>query len=79
MDRTPVEIWAYIFSLACTDDGATGRALSLASRWIHHVSYPYQLQSLSVTRTTQFEALILMLERRREPSRRPVLHLTLAD
>ncbi|KIM83561.1 hypothetical protein PILCRDRAFT_6983 [Piloderma croceum F 1598] len=48
MEPIPSEILALIFSYACTDDGYTGRSLSLVSRYISDVSKPYKLQSVAV-------------------------------
>jgi hypothetical protein len=48
MESIPPEILALIFSYACTDDGYTGRSLSLVSRYISDVSKPYKLQSVAV-------------------------------
>jgi hypothetical protein len=44
----PTEIWARIFSLACVDDGFTGRSLSLVSRYIMEASKFYKYQCLAV-------------------------------
>jgi hypothetical protein len=48
MESIPPEILSLIFSYACTDDGYTGRSLSLVSRYISDVSKPYKLQSVAV-------------------------------
>src|ERR1700733_10889852 len=44
----PTEIWGRIFSLACVDDGFTGRSLSRVSRYIKEASKPYKYQCLAV-------------------------------
>ena len=45
----PVEIWHLIFSLACTDDGSTGRSLSLVSTHFCDISAPFKYQSIAIT------------------------------
>ena len=45
----PVEIWQLIFSLACTDDGSTGRSLSLVSTHFRDISAPFKYQSIAIT------------------------------
>ncbi|KAF7974266.1 hypothetical protein HWV62_13054 [Athelia sp. TMB] len=47
MDRAPSEIWAKIFSFACTDSGFTGRSLSLTSTFFRLACEPYRLQSIA--------------------------------
>lgn len=49
MEACPPEIHALIFALACSDDGTTGRSLSLVSRYVRSVSTPFQWQSLAVS------------------------------
>lgn len=49
METIPPEIWFQVFALACSDDGFTGRALSLASRSIHLLSRPFKYQSIGIT------------------------------
>ena len=44
----PTEIWGRIFTLACVDDGFTGRSLSRVSRYIMEASKPYKYQCLAV-------------------------------
>ncbi|CCL99819.1 uncharacterized protein FIBRA_01843 [Fibroporia radiculosa] len=48
MSQFPIEIWEQVFSLACTDDGHTGRSLSQVSRFIRTVSGPYRLQNVEL-------------------------------
>jgi hypothetical protein len=57
MDRCPVEVCTQIFAHACTDNGFTGRSLSLTSRYIRETSKPTKLQSLSVTTPQQIHGL----------------------
>ena len=52
----PVEIWHLIFSLACTDDGSTGRSLSLVSTHFHQISAPFKYQSIAITHWSQIIA-----------------------
>ncbi|KAH9926843.1 hypothetical protein B0H21DRAFT_137294 [Amylocystis lapponica] len=63
-DQFPAEIWTRIFSLACTDDGSTGRSISLVSTYIHDVSLPIQLQSIALAGHRQLHRFADMLERR---------------
>ena len=48
INNCPTEIWGKIFSLACVDDGFTGRSLSRVSRYIMEASNPYKYQCLAV-------------------------------
>ena len=52
----PVEIWHLIFSLACTDDGSTGRSLSLVSTQFREISAPFKYQSIAITHWSQIIA-----------------------
>ncbi|KAF8159169.1 hypothetical protein B0H34DRAFT_796467 [Crassisporium funariophilum] len=56
MEHCPPEIWMYIFSLACTDTGHTGRALSLVSQSFNALSKPYKYQALNITSAKQLAA-----------------------
>ena len=78
METCPVEILYLIFSYACTDDGHTGRALSLVSRNIRVLSRPYQFQSIAVYGDRQIAAFADLLETL-EPASRCVRHLFLTD
>ncbi|KAF8877277.1 hypothetical protein BD779DRAFT_1379195, partial [Infundibulicybe gibba] len=68
--RFPVELWTRIFSHACTDDGDTGRALSLVSRYIRRASAPHKLQSVLITSVPQMLAFTKVLEHTEPPLRR---------
>ncbi|TFK68268.1 hypothetical protein BDN72DRAFT_751534, partial [Pluteus cervinus] len=46
----PSELWMYIFSFACMDNGYTGRSLSLVSQTIHELSAPLKYQSICIAR-----------------------------
>ncbi|KAJ3473608.1 hypothetical protein NLI96_g12915 [Meripilus lineatus] len=48
LDVFPDEIWAMIFKQACTDDGTTGRSLSLVSRYVSQVSRPMKYNSIAL-------------------------------
>jgi hypothetical protein len=74
MDRWPIEIWSQIFALACTDNGFTGRSLSLVSRYIYESSKPTKLQSLSVSTPQQIQSLALLI-RKTSPEYRRVRNL----
>jgi hypothetical protein len=56
MDSVPVEIWHHIFSFACTDDGTTGRSLSLVSTYFRAISAPFKYQSIAITHWSQIIA-----------------------
>jgi len=58
----PAEIWGRIFSLACVDDGFTGRSLSRVSRYIMEASKPYKYQCLAV-KDHQLRLLALILRK----------------
>ncbi|KAI0052065.1 hypothetical protein FA95DRAFT_1554041 [Auriscalpium vulgare] len=61
MNSCPPEIHAQIFSLACTDDGFTGRSLSHVSRYVRQASAPFQWQSLVISgarKTKKFAELL---------------------
>jgi len=62
MEHFPTEIWGEIYAFACVDDGRTGRALSLVSRFIHETSKPYKLQSIAVFGDRQLAAFADLIE-----------------
>jgi len=78
MDHCPIEIWSQIFTLACTDNGFTGRSLSLTSRYIHELSKSVKLQSLSVTKPQQIRGLARLLADT-PPKYRRVRYLFIGD
>jgi hypothetical protein len=61
MDRVPPELWTEIFSYACTDNGFTGRSLSLVSRHVHRCSKTVKLQSVSVIGLPQIIRFVSLL------------------
>ncbi|PPQ78346.1 hypothetical protein CVT25_011629 [Psilocybe cyanescens] len=63
MDRCPSEICSEICAFACTDDGRTGRSLSLVSRFLNQSSKPYKLQSVAVVGHAQLHAFAALIER----------------
>ncbi|KAF9494351.1 hypothetical protein BDN71DRAFT_1449082 [Pleurotus eryngii] len=63
MESLPAEIWMTIFSYACTDDGSTGRSISLVSRWFWDTSRSIKHQSLVVKGVNQIAGIASMLER----------------
>ncbi|KII86614.1 hypothetical protein PLICRDRAFT_177369 [Plicaturopsis crispa FD-325 SS-3] len=74
MDRVPLEIWQYIFSLACMDSGETGHALSLASHAFRWALQTTTLQSVSLQgrqQIIQFAAFF----KQRTPSLRRIRYL----
>ena len=73
----PAEIWGCICSLACVDDGSTGRSLSRVSKYINEASKPYKYQCLSV-KSHQLRPLTTVL-RKLPPESRRVIHLFLSS
>ena len=73
-----MEIWNQIFTLACTDNGFTGRSLSLVSRYIYKTSKSAKLQSLSVTKPQQIHALARLIAET-PPNHRRVRYLFIAS
>ncbi|KAF8172805.1 hypothetical protein K438DRAFT_1611343 [Mycena galopus ATCC 62051] len=61
MEDIPPEIWTEIFAFSCTDDGRTGRALSIVSRAVHLTSKPLKYQSLCVVGLDQLRKLLAIL------------------
>lgn len=78
MNRCPPEICLEIFAFACTDDGYTGRSLSLVSTFFHDISQPVQLQSVAVYGANQMHAFACFLQDR-PPHLRKVHHLFVTD
>jgi hypothetical protein len=73
----PAEIWGNIFSLACVDDGFTGRSLSRVSKYIKECSKPYKYQCLSV-KDHQLRPLTTVLKKL-SPELKRVIHLFLSS
>nr|GAT52833.1 predicted protein [Mycena chlorophos] len=48
LDELPPELLTHIVELSCTDNGATGRSLSLVSRYIRDISATFKLQSVAL-------------------------------
>ncbi|THU89943.1 hypothetical protein K435DRAFT_560728, partial [Dendrothele bispora CBS 962.96] len=57
----PIELLSHIFSLACTDDGATVHSLSLVSRLFRSVACPLLYDTLSIHTSTQINHLSNLL------------------
>jgi hypothetical protein len=75
MDKCPPEICLIICTLATfADDGSTGCSLSLVSRYIHNVSKPVRLQSVSIRHLDNLLAFAKVLETS-PPKLRRVRHL----
>ena len=73
----PTEMWAYIFSFSCMDDGRTGCALLRVSKHFRELSKPFRLTSICLygsEEILQFEAAITPLP----PNERRIryLHIT---
>jgi len=77
MEDCPAEIWARIFSMACTDDGSTGRLLSRVSRYVRATSCEVRLQSIALVGHDQLHGFVNMLENTR-PELRRVRHLCIS-
>lgn len=78
MDKLPVEILQNIVTLACTDGGATGRALRLVSRYICDVSASSEYHSITVVGREQMTAFLSRVKRD-ERACGSVRHLFLSD
>ncbi|KAI1783012.1 hypothetical protein LXA43DRAFT_1048439 [Ganoderma leucocontextum] len=78
MDKCPNEILGLIFAEACTDDGLTGRSLSLVSRRIHNASRRYALQSVALYGSYQLSAFVRLLDKA-DLEDRHICHLYLTD
>ncbi|KAK7688977.1 hypothetical protein QCA50_007668 [Cerrena zonata] len=78
LNECPPEIIQYIFSFACTDNGYTGRSLSLVSHFINEVAKPICLQSVALYTLDQVGAFNTYLHSR-DPHHRIVrsLYITL--
>jgi hypothetical protein len=75
----PPEILKEVFTFACDgDDGSTGRALSLVSRYIHEVSEDLKYRSLAVHGVKQLFNCSVLLEAKPPPLRR-IHHLFIAS
>ncbi|KAJ2917066.1 hypothetical protein MD484_g3334, partial [Candolleomyces efflorescens] len=62
MERVPVELWLHVFSIACSDDGRTGRSLSMVSRRVNELSKPFKYQSIAVDKLSNIAALTEILQ-----------------
>lgn len=78
MEAFPTEIWEVIFGFACTDDGSTGRSLSLLSREVHEIVKPFKLQSLCAIGSNQVQKFSYLLAETPERYRN-VRYLFIAD
>lgn len=70
MNHLPVEVLEKIFTLACVDDGTTGRSLSLVSRYIHTVALASKLQSVAARGIVQILRFSEYLQKLPAPQRR---------
>jgi len=77
INKVPTEIFMEIFKAACTDDGTTGRSLSLVSHFVNEASKGVKLQSLAIVGVRQIMAATTMLEST-PPQFRRVKHLFLS-
>lgn len=74
LEQCPPEICKKIFTLACDDDGRTGRSLSLVSRYIHDVSEDIKYRSLAVWSMGQIMRCHIVLQNK-PPHLRRISHL----
>ncbi|TBU36487.1 hypothetical protein BD309DRAFT_1024287 [Dichomitus squalens] len=79
MNKCPNEILGLIFAQACTDDGLTGRSLSLVSEVIRSASRRYALQSIALYGSYQLSAFASLLDTAVDAEDRRVCHLYLTD
>ncbi|KAJ6463366.1 hypothetical protein C8R45DRAFT_911496 [Mycena sanguinolenta] len=77
MESIPPEIWTEVFSFCCTDDGSTGRALSMVSRAVHVGSKPLKYQSVCVVGLAHLLKLLATLSEL-PPDERKVKYLFIA-
>ena len=61
MNRCPLEVWAYIFQLACTDGGQAGCSLSRVSHTVHDLAQPSRYYSVSLTSAESFVQFATLL------------------
>lgn len=73
-NQCPAEVYDHIFSLACLDDGTTGRSLSRVSKHIRHVSRGYRYQSVAVHSVDAAQTFASTLQQL-APTERRVRHL----
>ncbi|KAM5541399.1 hypothetical protein V8D89_004953 [Ganoderma adspersum] len=78
MEDCSNEILGRIFTEACTDDGLTGRSLSLVSRRIRCASRRYALRSVALYGNHQLSAFASLLDQVDDDPRQ-VCHLYLTD
>lgn len=74
----PAEIYERIFSYACTDDGTTGRSLSLVSKLIHDASLNFKHFSIAVDGPAQAVGFAKLMETL-PPNRRNIRHLFVSN
>ena len=73
LERLPPEIWQEIICHACTDGGATGRALALSCKFFHDQSLNLRFYSLSFGQTSALIKFLVSL--RMQPKEcRPIIH-----
>ncbi|TFK71370.1 hypothetical protein BDN72DRAFT_794093 [Pluteus cervinus] len=78
LDKCPPEICRQIFLFACSDDGSSGRSLSLVSKRVHDISRVVKLHSLAIVGFPQFFGCATMLANIRPEDRR-VHHLFVSN
>lgn len=78
LERFPAEIWGTIFSMACVDNGYTGRSLSEVSRYINEVSKSYKYQCIAVDDHKRLRRLTAVLKKL-HPDARCVRHLFISS
>lgn len=76
MENCPPEILDRVFALACTDDGTTGRALSLVSTRIHDISSPHRYFSIHVSGVERLTKFATFLDKYHPPVQNLMLDCT---
>lgn len=77
MNRCPLELWAKITALACSDGGYTGCSLSLVSHTMHDIVEPMRYHSVSLIGHRRLFAFAARLAALKAP---PVIrHLFMSD
>lgn len=74
LELLPPEICKQIYEKACDDDGRTGRALSLTSRYVHDVSAEFKYRSIAIWGMPQILKCFKVLEAK-PPHLRRIIHL----
>ncbi|KAI0758233.1 hypothetical protein C8Q74DRAFT_307871 [Fomes fomentarius] len=74
----PTELWTRIVTYACTDGGATGRSLALASKLLHERSRTARFHSLAFTSLPRIEAFLVFVRSKPKFGKPRIEHLYLS-